>query len=486
MADTTAQAPAHPAAGTTAPAPAPTPKQWIFNAFTMNTPGHLAAGLWRHPRNRSAHHNDIEYWTDLAKILEAGKFHGLFIADVLGQYDVYKGPGNLEPGLAGAAQFPVSDPFMPISAMAAVTKHLTLGVTASTTYEAPYLLARRFATLDHLTKGRIAWNVVTSYLLSAAENLGLKDEIAHDERYRMADEYMDVTYKLWESTWRDDAVARDVETKQYTVPGRVRRINHEGKYYRSAGPLQVAPSIQRTPYLFQAGTSTAGKAFATKHAECLFLPGMTVESVRKSVQEIRALAAQQGRDPATIKMIMGVLIIVAETDALAQAKYEEYLTYADLEGSMTLFGGWTGSDLSQYGDDDDFQFAGPGAIRSMVSSWSATIPGTDGVKWSKKRVAQELAIGGAHVRAIGSPHTVADILQHWVDETGVDGFNCSYAVNPGDFEDIINHLFPVLRARGVFWHDYAADTARENYLQDNAGPRLRPDHPGAKYKWPAE
>ncbi|KAL2444295.1 Dimethyl-sulfide monooxygenase [Exophiala dermatitidis] len=465
--------------------PAAKPKQWIFNAFTMNTPGHLATGLWRHPRNRTSQHNDIEYWTDFAKILEAGKFHGVFIADVLGPYDVYKGPGNFEPGLPGAAQIPISDPFMPVSAMAAVTKHLTIGVTASTTYEAPYLLARRFATLDHLSKGRIAWNVVTSHLQSAAENLGLIQQVPHDERYAMADEYVTVAYKLWESSWRDDAVVKDATTGQYTVPGRVRKINHVGKYFRSAGPLGVNPSPQRTPYLFQAGSSSAGKSFATKHAECMFLPGMEIGSVRKSVQDIRELAAQQGRDPTTIKLIVGILIIVDETDAKAQAKYEEYLTYADLEGSMTLFGGWTGTDLSQFGDDDDFQFTGPGAIQSMVSSWSATIPGTDGVKWTKKRVAQELAIGGAHPRAIGSPKTVADILQKWVDETDIDGFNISYAVNPGDFEDVIKYLLPELRARGVFWDDYVANTTRENYLQDGKGPRLRSDHPGAQYRWSA-
>lgn len=232
--------------------------------------------------------------------------------------------------------------------------------------------------------------------------------------------------------------------------------------------------------------STAGKAFATKHAECTFLPGMTTDAVRKSVEDARKLAAQQGRDPSTLKLIVGFLIIVDETDEKAQAKYQDYLSYADLEGSMTLFGGWTGTDLSKFDDDEDFQFSGPGAIQSMVNTWSATIPGTDGVKWTKKRVAQELAVGGAHPRAIGSPKTVADILQRWVEETDIDGFNISYAVNPGDFEDIIKYLLPELRARGVFWDDYVATTARENYLQDGKGPRLRDDHPGSQYKWPAE
>lgn len=164
----------------------------------------------------------------LAKILEEGGFNGIFIADMLGVYDVYDGPGNIEKVLPGAAQCPISDPMLPISAMAAVTKHLCFGITASTTYEPPFALARRFSTLDHLTKGRVCWNIVTSYLPSAARNFGLETEIPHDTRYEIADEYLQVVYKLWEGSWRDDAVVRDVNTHQYTVPGRVRKIDHKG------------------------------------------------------------------------------------------------------------------------------------------------------------------------------------------------------------------------------------------------------------------
>ncbi|CAH0058298.1 unnamed protein product [Clonostachys solani] len=459
------------------------PKKWILNAFTMSTPGHLAPGLWRHPRNQSAQYTDIEYWTNLAKILEDGKFHGLFIADVLSHYGVYKGAGNIDPSLPGATQFPITDPFLPVAAMAAVTKHLSFGITASTTYENPFLLARRFATLDHLTKGRVAWNAVTSHLETAAKNLGLPTQIAHDERYEIADEFLTVTYKLWESSWRDDAVVKDTETKQYAVPGRVRQIDHKGKYFSTAGPLTTEPSIQRTPFIFQAGASTAGKAFAIKHAECMFVPGMEAHKVKKSADEIRQQAVEQGRNPDHIKIIAGILVIADETDKKAQAKYEDYLNYIDLEGALTLFGGWTGVDLDQWPDDEDFKFTGPGAIQSMITSWSATVPGTDGVKWTKKRIAQELALGGPHPRAIGSPKTVADILQRWIDESTIDGFNISYAVNPGDFEDISKWLLPELRARGVFWDDYAATTTRENFFDDGLGPRLRGDHPGAKYTW---
>jgi alkanesulfonate monooxygenase SsuD/methylene tetrahydromethanopterin reductase-like flavin-dependent oxidoreductase (luciferase family) len=218
----------------------------------------------------------------------------------------------------------------------------------------------------------------------------------------------------------------------------------------------------------------------------MFIPGMEPHKVKSTADGMRKLAAEQGRNPSHIKIIAGILIIVDETDEKAQAKYEDYLSYADLEGALNLFGGWTGVDLDKWGYDDDFKFSGPGAIQSMVATWSVTVPGTDGVKWTKKRIAQELSLGGPHARVIGSPKTVADFLQRWIDESGVDGFNISYVVNPGDFEDIVKWLLPELRARGVFWDDYVASTTRENYLGDGLGPKLRKDHPGAQYTWSAD
>ncbi|OTB03434.1 hypothetical protein M426DRAFT_23797 [Hypoxylon sp. CI-4A] len=462
----------------------PSKKQWILNAGIMNTPGHLGSGLWRHPRNQTTRYNDIEYWTNFAQILEAGKFHGIFLADVLSHYDVYKGPRNIDASLPGVAQLPTSDPLFIIPAMAAVTKNLSFVVTVSTTYENPYLLARKLTTLDHLTKGRISWNVVTSHLEGAARNLGLNTQIPHDERYQIAEEFLTATYKLWEGSWREDAVVKS--NGQYTVPGRVRSINHEGKYFKTEGPLASEPSIQRTPLLFQAGTSTAGKAFGTKHAECLFVPGSDPKKVRQSIEDIHKVAVENGRDPTGIKIIVAVTVIVDETDEKAQAKYEDYLSYIDTEGVLALFGGWTGVDLSKFGDDDDFKFTGPPLVQSLATSWSTTIPGTEGVKWTKRRLAKELGVGGIHPRIVGSPKTVADYLQKWQEESGVDGFNLGTALYPADLEDIVKLLLPELKARGLFWDDYAASTARENYLGDGLGPKLRKDHPGSKYTWHAD
>lgn len=259
------------------------------------------------------------------------------------------------------------------------------------------------------------------------------------------------------------------------------------KHYQVAGPHIVEPSRQRTPFIFQAGASKAGKAFAAKHAEAMFLPGMDIRLVKKLVQDIRQAAVEQGRDPRSLKLIAGIHIVLDETDELANKKYEEYLSYADIEGSLALFGGWTGTDLGQVPDDADLKFTGPPAMRSMVENWCETIPGSDGIKWTKARMAQELAFGGAHARAVGSAKTVADILERWVEETGIDGFNFSYAVVPGDFEDHNKYLVPELKARGVFWDAEAAEgkTIREVYLGSEFAKdgRLGPDHPGYQYKW---
>ena len=194
-------------------------RQIRFNAFDMNCVAHQSSGMWRHPDDRSANYKDLSYWTDLAQLLESGTFDGIFIADVLGTYDVYGGTN--EAAIRHGAQVPVGDPVLLVSAMAAVTQNLGFGVTAGTAYEHPYPFARRMSTLDHLTKGRVGWNVVTGYLPSAARNMGNDDQLEHDERYEHADEYLEVLYKLWEGSWEDDAVIRDRQSGVFTDPQKV-------------------------------------------------------------------------------------------------------------------------------------------------------------------------------------------------------------------------------------------------------------------------
>ncbi|KAK7737496.1 hypothetical protein SLS53_006569 [Cytospora paraplurivora] len=444
---------------------------------------HLSPGQWNQPGNKTADYNKLSFWTNLAQLLDNAGFHAMFIADVLGPYDVYKGPANVDPVLASGAQFPVNDPLYSVPAMAAVTKNLIFGVTASTTYDAPYALARRFSTVDHLAEGRVGWNIVTSYLESAARNFGLETQIEHDERYRIADEYMDVVYKLWEGSWRDDAAVRDYETGQFALAGRVRKINHEGKYFKVPGPHICEPSPQRTPFLFQAGTSKAGIEFGAKHAEAVFTGGMLPELVRKSVDGLRTTAKEKfGRDPSHLKVFTGICLIVDETDEKAQAKYDDFVAHGDREGALGLFGGWTGYDLSGYDDDQDFRFVEAPGIRSIVNRWSTTVPGSDGLKWTKARIADYILVGGLGAKIIGGPKTVVDELERWADEADLDGFNLSHILNPGSFEDIIKWVIPELQRRGRFRVnvDKEGATAREALLGQS---HVLEDHPAYQYKW---
>ena len=273
-------------------------KQIRLNAFAMNCVAHQSPGLWTHPRDRTANYNRLPYWIDLAKTLERGRFDGLFLADVLGVYDVYG--GNPDAALRNAAQTPANEPLMLIPAMAAVTENLGFGVTSNLSFEPPYPFARRMSTLDHLTEGRIGWNVVTGYLDSAARGAGKDKQTAHDDRYDIADEYMELVYKLWEGSWEDDAALRDRVRGIFVDPAKVHRVEHEGRNYRLNAIHLSEPSPQRTPVLYQAGTSPRGRQFAAQHAECVFMSGPSAKIIAPRVagdpRTRRAGRPQPGRD----------------------------------------------------------------------------------------------------------------------------------------------------------------------------------------------
>ncbi|OCK76334.1 Nitrilotriacetate monooxygenase component A/pristinamycin IIA synthase subunit A [Lepidopterella palustris CBS 459.81] len=459
-------------------------KRLIINAFVEMCSGHQSSGLWRHPDDQSWRFNDVEHWVELAKLLEEAKFHGIFIADVLGGYDVYT--KSLDPAIISGAQWPVNEPLAVVSAMAAATKSIGFGVTASTTYEQPYHLARRLSTVDHLSKGRLGWNIVTSYLDSAARNLGRTEQPQHDDRYAQAEEYIKVMYKLFESSWRQDAVILDRKSGIYTSPDRVRQINHKGKYFNVQGPHIVQPSPQRTPLLLQAGTSRAGKEFAAQHAEAIFVSAHAPAVCAKNIAEIRAAAKEQhGRDPRSIKVLALVTTILGKTEAEAYKKLEEYRKYASHEGALALFGGWTGIDLNQYGDGEELRHVESNAVRSTVEGYARFAPKTS--KWTKHTIAEHVSIGGNGPVFVGTPSQVADDLETWVREADIDGFNFAYALLPQSFKDIIDLLLPELRARGLVWDDYAVSggTYRENFYEKPGQTGPLEEHVAAKYRWKA-
>src|SRR6202522_3924784 len=297
-------------------------KQIRLNAFAMNCVAHQSPGLWTHPRDRTSEYNRLPYWIDLAKTLERGRFDGLFLADGVGVYDLCG--GSPDAALRNATQTPANEPLLLIPAMAAVTEHLGFGVTSNLSYEPPYPFARRMSTLDHLTEGRIGWNVVTGYLDSAARGAGKDKQTAHDDRYDVADEYMEVVYKLWEGSWEDDAALRDRARGIFTDPAKVHRVHHDGNNYRLDAIHMSEPSPQRTPVLYQAGTSPAGRGFAARHAECVFMSGPSKVAIAPRVAAIRGNAVKLGRRPESILIFTMATAILGESDAEAQAKLADY------------------------------------------------------------------------------------------------------------------------------------------------------------------
>lgn len=380
----------------------------------------------------------------------------------------------------------MNEPLSVVSAMAAATKSIGFGVTVSTTYEQPYHLARRLSTIDHLSKGRLGWNIVTSYLNSAALNMGMTEQLPHDERYAQAEEYIKVMYKLFESSWRDDAVLLDRKSGIYSDPSGIRPINHKGKYFSVPGPHICQPSPQRTPLLLQAGTSSKGKEFAAQHAEAIFVSAHAAEVCKKSIAEIRELAkTKYGRNPDNIKVLALVTPILGRTEEEAQQKLAEYRKYASLEGALALFGGWTGIDLDKYGDEEELREVESNAVRSTVQGYARFSPGTS--KWTKHTIAEHVSIGGNGPIFVGTASQVADGLESWVAEADIDGFNFAYALFPQSFREIIDLLIPELRRRGLFWDDYAVPqgTYRENYYGKKGQRGPLDEHVASTYRWKA-
>ncbi|KAK7897211.1 hypothetical protein LTR67_005100 [Exophiala xenobiotica] len=460
------------------------PKKKIhLNAFDLCSVGHTCPGQWRNPQDRSTTKRDLRYWINLAQILEKGKFLSLFLADNVGGFDVYE--GSRAPAIRAGSEFPVTDPFAPISAMAAVTKNLGFGITASTSYERPFLLARRFSTLDHFTRGRIGWNIVTSWSKSSALAMGLTDIVPHDERYAAADELMDLLYKLWESSIANDARVEDKASETYIDPARVHTIKHKGKYFQLESPFIVDPSPQRTPFLFQAGTSPAGSAFAAKHAEAIFVAGHVPGVLAPKIAKIRQLARENGRDPQSLKFLQCMTVIVGKTDDEAQAKLDEAKKYQSLKGGLIIFSAFTGIDLSQYDLDQEIKPDGSKSSAIIQSAFSNLFSEKEGAgKWTPRRAAEELSIGGNGAVLVGSAQTVADGMEHWVKEADLDGFNLSVVVQPQGWIDIVELLVPELQRRGIYWNEYDVPegTLREN-VQGQGQSHLREDHFGSTYKF---
>ncbi|GJG97783.1 LLM class flavin-dependent oxidoreductase [Cupriavidus pauculus] len=450
-------------------------RQIRLNAFTMNCVVHLAPGQWTSPEDRSAEYLHTHHWVALAQLLEAGKFDALFLGDITGIYDVAGGTPNA--ALRTAAQVPMNDPAPLIPLMAHATRHLGFGVTLSVSYEHPYLLARRLTTLDHLSQGRVAWNIVTSYLDSGAKSLGQDGLRAHDARYDRADAYLDICYRLWEGAWEDGAVVRNRETGVYADPARVHRTTYQYDDLRIDGVFQCEPSPQRTPLLFQAGGSDRGSRFAARHAECIFVGAPTRDGLRRTVAKLRDALRTEGRDPDGVLIFAMFTVIVDNTAETAHARHAAYRERVSYEGALALLSGWTGIDLSRYAPDDTLDYVDTNAGQSALASFSKLDPNKS---WTVRDAVEFVGIGGRGGLAVGDAQQVADELQAWMADTGIDGFNLASVEMPRTFEDIVTHLVPELQRRGIYKTAYADGTLREKLF--HAGPTLRAPHVGSSFR----
>ncbi|VVE78566.1 LLM class flavin-dependent oxidoreductase [Pandoraea sputorum] len=442
------------------------------NAFNMNCVGHIHHGLWTHPRDRSSEYGTLRYWTDIAQILERGLFDGIFIADVIGYYDVYQGGVDLT--LREGIQLPVNNPWLIVSAMAAVTHHIGFGLTAMVGAHHPYTFARDVSTLDQLTNGRVGWNIVTGYVDSGVRGLGQDGLAEHDSRYDRAEDFLELTYKLWEGSWDDGAVVADRTRRIHTLPEKVRAVVHDGPFYRTNAIHMSAPSPQRTPVLFQAGTSSRGLRFAGKHAEGVFIGAASPEAARAASRNLREAAVAAGRAPGDIKIFAGLAVVVGKTQAEAQEKYAEYLAHASAESGLAHFAASTGVDFARYGLDDPIPYGTGNAIQSATQT--ARQQG-----WTTRRkLLDQFALGSRYHTIVGDAAHVADELERWIDEGEIDGFNLTRIVVPETWQDFADLVVPELQNRGRYRTHYDTGTMRHRLF--GRGDRLPVQHAAASFR----
>ncbi|MFD4819406.1 LLM class flavin-dependent oxidoreductase [Peribacillus butanolivorans] len=446
-------------------------KPLSFSAFVMNTASHITHGMWRDEEGHQLNFNDVDLWVSLAKRLEEGGFDAIFFADVIGLYGDHRGGWDfhVETGL----QIPSNDPIVLMSALAVNTKHLGLAFTAAPLQEPPFNFARRVSTLDHISKGRIAWNMVTSSLENAFRNFGYDELVPHDERYKWADEYVDVLYKLWEGSWDEGALLQDRESGIHAAPAKVHKINHVGERYKVEGPHLVSPSPQRTPVLFQAGSSPAGRDFAARNAEAVFIVAPDPENARKLINDTRCLAIQNGRDGNDIHFYQGLSFVVGETEEDARRKEFELDNKVDFDMMIAHMAGGMGVDLGNVGLDTPLENIETEGIRSTFEWLKQSTPGrTPNVK----DIAQ---MRSRTTRIVGTPETIADQLELW-SNAGVDGINVINATIPGSYEEFIDQVMPVLRRRGLARAEKGEPaTLRHKLFGEN---RLSERHPAARYR----
>jgi FMN-dependent oxidoreductase (nitrilotriacetate monooxygenase family) len=419
-----------------------------------------ATGMWRNTRDKIGwNFAEPEYWQHMARTMERGLFDAMFIADELAPYTTFEDSSDAT--VKWAVQCPTHEPSTIVPIITGATERLGVGVTLSTAFEHPYSMCRRLSSLDHLSKGRVAWNIVSSYSKSEWEAYGA-EMTDRSERYARLDEYMELCYKLWDS-WEPDAIIADKESGIYADPAKVHEVIHEGKFYKCRGRHFVAPSPQKRPVLWQAGSSGQGRDFAARHAEAIFAVHPNVDRMRQYADDLNdRLENKFNRKKGSVKLIYGLQTVVADTRSEAQDKYDRIKACIPLEGAIAWISGHFGLDFSKFKPDDIVQNIEIPGIQGLFES---IIYAKGGAPVTVHEAALIYAQGMGMPVAVGTASDIADQIEHYMDEGGADGFMLAATYTPGCYEEFVDYVVPELQRRGRFRTSYGGVTLRENLLQ---------------------
>ncbi|MFD9722396.1 LLM class flavin-dependent oxidoreductase [Streptomyces sp. NPDC059072] len=425
--------------------------QLHLNAFLMGVGHHEAA--WRLPESDPYAGWDVAHYQNLARIAERGKLDSLFLADSPGQHG--------DPGRRPAGQL---EPTVLLTALAGVTERIGLIATASTSYNEPYNLARRFASLDHVSGGRAGWNIVTTAGADAARNFGLDDTPLHKERYERAGEFLEVSTRLWDS-WADDAIVADKGAGVHADTAKVRKIDHAGRFFRVDGPLNVPRSPQGHPLLVQAGSSQNGKAFAARWAEAVFTAQQTLQEARAFYADLKKRAAARGRDPHGIKILPGIVPVIGDTEAEAAELDRELDRLISPEFARRQLARLLKLDPDALDLDGELPEDLPSEdeIEGSKSRYTLIVDLARREKLTVRQLIGRLGGGRGHRTFTGTPVQVADAIEEWFDNGAADGFNIMPPVLPSGLEVFVDKVVPILQERGRFRTDYTGTTLREHY-----------------------
>jgi N-acetyl-S-(2-succino)cysteine monooxygenase len=432
---------------------APTPKKQLkLGGFFHPTGNHVAS--WLHPNSQLDAGINFQHYAEIAQTAERGKFDLIFLRDNATTRD-----GNMEALKRWPQYMCYFEPTTLLSALAPLTKHIGLVATATASHNEPYNIARRFASLDHITGGRAGWNVVASSDRSENLNFGVKQPVSEADRYSRAREFMEVCRGLWDS-WDDDAFLRDRKTATYFDPTKLHRLDFEGKHFSVRGPLNQARPPQGYPVIANAGVSNTGKDFAAQYAEIMFTPLNTIEQAKALYSDLKGRMGKFGRDPAHLKLMPGLNVIVAKTESEAKEKHEYLQSLIHPDVGRQLLSTEFGFDLLPYPVDEPPPYH---LIDEKGSAQRAKL-----VEWTKSRnmTIREIYLwyaGGRGQRSlIGTPQSIADDMQHWLESEAVDGFLIQPPWLPGGLNEFVDMVVPELQRRGLFRTEYEGRTLREN------------------------